>query len=71
MSDCRAVGLSSRQTNDAHPAERSLILTMTCFGCMLIISCTISKIKESTKTKQKIEDNPLEKEEEGKRCMFV
>ena len=31
----------------------------------------ISKIKESNKTKQKIEDNPLEKEEERKSCMFV
>ena len=29
------------------------------------------KIKESNKTKQKIEDNPLEKEEERKSCMFV
>ena len=29
------------------------------------------KIKESNKTKQKIEDNPLEKEEEKKSCMFV
>ena len=28
-------------------------------------------IKESNKTKQKIEDNPLEKEEERKSCMFV
>ena len=26
---------------------------------------------ESNKTKQKIGDNPLEKEEERKRCMFV
>ena len=31
----------------------------------------ISKIKESNKTKQKIEDNPLEKEEERKSFMFV
>mgnify|MGYP003688468455 CR=1 FL=1 len=31
----------------------------------------ISKIKESNKTKQKIEDNPLEKEDERKSCMFV
>ena len=31
----------------------------------------ISKIKESNKTEQKIEDNPLEKEEERKSCMFV
>ena len=31
----------------------------------------ISKIKESNKTKQKIGDNPLEKEEERKSCMFV
>ena len=31
----------------------------------------ISKIKETNKTKQKIEDNPLEKEEERKSCMFV
>ena len=31
----------------------------------------ISKIKESNKTKQKIEDNPLETEEERKSCMFV
>ena len=31
----------------------------------------ISKIKESYKTKQKIEDHPLEKEEERKSCMFV
>ena len=33
----------------------------------------ISEIKESicNKTKQKIEDNPLEKEEERKSCMFV
>ena len=31
----------------------------------------ISKIKESNKTKQKIEDNPLEKEEERKSCMFI
>ena len=31
----------------------------------------ISKIKKSNKTKQKIEDNPLEKEEERKSCMFV
>ena len=31
----------------------------------------ISKIKESNKTKQKIEDNPLEKEKERKSCMFV
>ena len=29
------------------------------------------KIKESNKTKQKIVDNPLEKEEERKSCMFV
>ena len=27
--------------------------------------------KESNKTKQKIEDNPLEKEKERKSCMFV
>ena len=31
----------------------------------------ISKIEESYKTKQKIEDNPLEKEEERKSCIFV
>ena len=31
----------------------------------------ISKIKESNKTKQNIEDNPLEKEKERKSCMFV
>ena len=31
----------------------------------------ISKIKESNKTKQKIEDDPLEKEEERKSCMLV
>ena len=31
----------------------------------------ISKIKESNKTKQIIEDNPLEKEVERKSCMFV
>ena len=31
----------------------------------------ISKIKEGNKTKQKIEDNPLEKDEERKSCMFV
>ena len=31
----------------------------------------ISKIKESNKTKQKIDDNPLEKEEERKSCMFI
>ena len=31
----------------------------------------ISKIEESNNTKQKIEDNPLEKEEERKNCMFV
>ena len=31
----------------------------------------ISKIKDINKTKQKIEDNPLEKEEERKSCMFV
>ena len=31
----------------------------------------ISKIKESNKTKQKLEDNPLEKEEERNSCMFV
>ena len=31
----------------------------------------ISKIKESNKTKQNIEGNPLEKEEERKSCMFV
>ena len=30
-----------------------------------------SKIKESNKTKQKIEDNPLEKEKERKSCLFV
>ena len=30
----------------------------------------ISNIKESNKTKQKIEDNPLENEEERKSCMF-
>ena len=41
-----------------------------CYG-----GCTppfqISKIKERNKTKQKVEDNPLEKEEERKSCMFV
>ena len=31
----------------------------------------ISKIRESNKTKQKIEGNPFEKEEERKSCMFV
>ena len=31
----------------------------------------ISKIKKSNKTKEIIEDNPLEKEEERKSCMFV
>ena len=31
----------------------------------------ISKIKECNKTEQKIEDNPLEKEEERKSCTFV
>ena len=31
----------------------------------------MSKIKESNKTEQKIEDNPLEKEEERKSCLFV
>ena len=31
----------------------------------------ISKVKESNKTKQKIEDNPLQKEEERKSCMFI
>ena len=31
----------------------------------------ISKIKKSNKTKQKIKDNPLEKEKERKSCMFV
>ena len=31
----------------------------------------ISKIKESNKTKQKIENNLLEKEEERKGCIFV
>ena len=31
----------------------------------------ILKIKESNKRKQKIGDNPLEKEEERKSCMFV
>ena len=31
----------------------------------------ISKIKESNKLKQKIDDNPLEKEGERKSCMFV
>ena len=31
----------------------------------------ISKIKEINKTRQKIEDHPLEKEEERKSCMFV
>ena len=31
----------------------------------------ISKIKESNRTKQKIGDNPLEKEAERKSCMFV
>ena len=36
-------------------------------------SFQISKIKESNKTKQKIEDNPLEKEEESRKewHMFV
>ena len=29
------------------------------------------KIKESNETKQKIVDNPFEKEEEKKSCMFV
>ena len=31
----------------------------------------ISKINDSNKTKQKIKDNPLEKEEERKSGMFV
>ena len=31
----------------------------------------ISKVKEINKTKQKIEYNPLEKEEERKSCTFV
>ena len=31
----------------------------------------ILKIKKSNKTKQKIEENPLEKEEKIKSCMFV
>ena len=31
----------------------------------------ISKIKKSNKTKEIIEDNPLEKEGERKSCMFV
>ena len=31
----------------------------------------LPKIKEINKTKQKIEDNPFEKEEERKSCMFV
>ena len=31
----------------------------------------ISKLKESNKTKQKIDDNPIEREEERKNCMFV
>ena len=29
------------------------------------------KTKESHKTKQKIDDNPIEREEERKSCMFV
>ena len=35
------------------------------------VTGVILKIKESNKTKQKIEDNPLEKEEERESCMFV
>ena len=31
----------------------------------------ISKIKESNKTKKKIEGNPLEKEEKRKSCIIV
>ena len=31
----------------------------------------IPKIKKSDKTKQKIEENPLENDEERKSCMFV
>ena len=31
----------------------------------------ISKIKETNKTKQKKDDNPIEREEERKSCMFV
>ena len=31
----------------------------------------ISKIKGSNKTKQKVEDDPIEKEEERKSCIFV
>ena len=31
----------------------------------------MSKIKEGNKTKQKIDDSPLEKEDERKSCMFV
>ena len=31
----------------------------------------ILNIKESNKTKQNIEDNPLEKEKERKSCMFI
>ena len=34
-------------------------------------SFQISKIKKSYKSKQKIKDKPLEKEEERKSCMFV
>ena len=35
------------------------------------VTGVIFEIKESNKTKQKIEDNPLEKEDERKKCMFV
>ena len=41
------------------------------YGGCIPPSFQISKIKESNKTKQKIEDNPLEKEAERKSCMFV
>ena len=40
-------------------------------GCHPPPPFQISKTKESNKTKQKIEDNPLEKEEERNSCMFV
>ena len=44
----------------------------TCYGgCNPPSPFQISKIKESNKTKQKIEDNLLDKEEDWKSCIFV
>ena len=40
-------------------------------GCNPPPPFQVSKIKESNKTKQKIEDNTVEKEEESYSCMFV